>query len=363
MCMYINKKILINNLEILSKKFNKIPAFVLKSDAYGLGIKNIFPILLEAYNNLVNNHKYTCQLQVFVRDIYEAIQIRKLHNKFIKKNINVHELTKNINIIVFNWVEKKYISLYKKYNIIPVINNLEDIEDFKEFFINYSSILNIDVGMNRVGIKYNLIENNLELLKNLNLIGLMSHLHVTQNIVVDEINYLQKERFKKITNYFPNIKNITLASSNVLDFGEDFIYSQPRIGKALYGLCHKDYGLKEIINFKLFICQVNRVFKDEIVGYNAYKIQEDSYIGVFNIGYTHGLSLNFFGAYIKYKNSLYKIISISMEYIMVDFKNTEVKKGESIILFPNGFIKDMVKDTYYLEQLIKFASMPKKIIS
>ncbi len=216
--------------------------------------------------------------------------------------------------------------------------------------------------MNRTGIKYNLIEEVLPSIKNLNLIGLMSHLHITQNTIVDEINYLQKHRFQKVVDYFPHIKNITLASSNALDFGSDFVYSQPRVGKALYGVSHKNYNLQEVISFKLYVCQVNRVLKGEIVGYNGYKIQEDSYIAVVNLGYVHGLSLNFFGNYVKYENFLYKIISVSMEYIMIDFKNTLIKKAELVILFPDGFINNMVENTYYLEQLVKFSSMPKKII-
>ena len=185
MAIYINKKILHNNLEIITNKFNKIPAFVLKSDAYGLGIKNILPLLLEGYSNLIKN--YESPLQVFVKDIKEAIIVRKIHNKFIGKN-NCHPLTKNINIIVLASLEKKYINLHKKYNIIPMINSEYDLNNFKEFFSIYPTILNIDVGMNRTGIKYNLIEKNLPLLKNLNLIGIKSHLHITSSLNVNNIN-------------------------------------------------------------------------------------------------------------------------------------------------------------------------------
>jgi alanine racemase len=359
MSIYINKKTLHNNLEILTRKFNKIPAFVLKSDAYGLGIKNILPLLLEGYNHLINKN-YNSPLQVFVKDIKEAIIVRKIHNQFIKKH-NPHELTKKINIIVLASVEKKYINFYKKYNIIPLINSEDDLNSFKEFFSIYPTILNIDVGMNRTGIKYNLIEKNLSLLKNLNLIGIKSHLHITSSLNIHDINYMEKDRFQKILSYFPHINNITLASSNVLDYGNDFIYSQPRIGKALYGINHKDYGLKEIITFKLTVCQVNKVLKGEVVGYNGYEVLEDAYIGVFNVGYSNGISLNLLNkTYVKYENSLYGIISISMEYIMVDFKNTNINMGETVILFPDGFLKSIL-DTYYLEQLLRFASMNKII--
>ena len=363
MCIYINKNILENNLEILSKKFNKIPAFVLKSDAYGLGIKNIFPLLLENYNNLMINNNYNSLLQVFVNNIKEGILVRKIYNKFIKKEKKLHQLTKNINIFVLNSVEKSHIKFYEKYNIYTVINNLHNLTKFQDFFRSHPTMLNIDVGMNRTGIKYNLIEENLPLIKHCNLIGIMGHLHITHNIQINHINYMEKERFEKIIKNFPHISNITLASSNVLDYGDTFIYSQPRIVKTLYGLSHKDYGLKEIINFKLRINQVNEVKKGEIVGYNGYEVLEDSYIGVVNVGYAHGLSLYFVNnTYVKYKNSLYKIVSISMEYTMINFKNTRININELVILFPDGFLKSMIDNNYYLEQLLKISNMEKKII-
>lgn len=363
MCIHINKKILFNNLENISKKFNTFPALVLKSDAYGLGIKNICPLILEAYDYLINKFNFNSKLQIFVKDIKEAIKVRKIHNKFIKKN-NINNKSENLNIIVFSSLEKIQIPIYKKYNIISIINHVDELNKFQDFFKTHPTLLHIDIGINRTGIRYDYVKNHLPLLKSLNLVGIMSHLHASHNIIHDNINYIEQKRFQEIIKEFPTINNITLASSNILDYPNEFMFSQPRIGKSIYGLTHKNYDfIQEIITFKLKICQVNKVLKGETVGYNSYKILEDSYIGVFNVGYSHGVSLNFVNnMYVKYKDNLYKIISIAMEYMMVDFKNVHIKKNEEVLLFPNGFIKDMLIHNYYLEQLIRFNNMPKRII-
>jgi alanine racemase len=358
--LFIHKNIIKNNIFIITKKFNKIPAFVLKSDAYGLGIKNILPILLETYSELSNN--YDNLLSIFVRDVEEGQLVRKIYNKS-KFSVKI----KDINIIILNSIEKKNIKSYEKYNLIPIINHKDEVDEFKDIFIKLPTIINIDTGMNRTGIKYENMENFLiDQIKKFYIIGLMSHLHITnKKDFIHEINYIEKDKFINIIKQFPYIKNITLASSNVMDFGEDFIFSQPRIGKAIYGLSHKDYGLKEAITFKLKISQVNYIKGGEIVGYNGYKIYKDSYLGVVNFGYNHGFSLQWTdNMYITYCHKNYKIISISMEYIIINFENTFIKKNTFVNLFTEGFVKEFInKNEYYLEQLLRFSKMPKKIVN
>jgi alanine racemase len=360
--LFIHKDIIKNNIIHITKKFNKIPAFVLKSDAYGLGIKNIFPILLNVYMELHNS--YEGLFQIFVRNVQEGKLIRILYNKYLKENKNINI---NINIIILNSIERKTIKFYEKYNLTSLINHKDEIEKFENIFKKNSTLINLDVGMNRTGIKYEEIQETIiNKIKSFNIIGIMAHLHITHsNSYIDNINHIEKNKLIDFIKYFPSVKNITLASSNVLEFGEDFIFSQPRIGKAIYGLIHKNYGLKEAVSFKLKISQVNFIKTGEIVGYNGYKIQQDSYIGVVNIGYSQGLNLYLANNIkVKYKNKYYKIISVSMEYIMIDFQNTKVKKNIYVNLFSDGFVNEFKnRDFYYLEQLVRFMNFPKKIIN
>lgn len=363
--LLINANTIKNNIINITKKFNKIPAFVLKSNAYGLGINNILPILLNTYNDLTNT--YEGLLQIFVRDVFEGKVVRKIHEKYIKNNLNLNINTTNINIIILNSITTHTIKYYKKYQLTALINHMDDLHKFKAIFQSIPTILNIDVGMNRMGVKYEHISMDIiNEIKSLNIIGIMAHLHITdEKNKINNINYVEKDKFNNIIKEFKYIKNITLASSNVLEFGEEFIFSQPRIGKTIYGLIHKEYDfVQEAISFKLKISQINFVKKDEIVGYNGYKILEDSYIGVVNYGYNHGFQLSWINNLtVRYNNNFYKIISISMEYIIIDFKNTIISELIEVDLFYNGFVNYFINTKqYYLEQLLRFNNMDKKII-
>lgn len=350
MSIYINKEIIKENFRKIENTYNKTPAVVLKSNAYGLGIENILPIILET----------SCKV-IFVRDINEAICIRRIAP------------TSNIQVIVLNSVEEDTQLYYREHNIIPVINDLNEIILYKDFFRQTPCALNIDIGMNRTGINWETVLENIDLLKSLPLVHIMAHLHITYHIVIDPVNFIQRERFQQIVDLFPSNIPKSLASSNVVEFGEEFIYDMPRIGKMLYGVTHKNKIPVEIaFVLEEKISLVRYVKKNEIVGYNGYKILEDSYVAILNVGYAQGISLyymhNHLTVNINHMNTKYRcqIISISMEYTMLHIPLSLgfiPKIGDIVTFFPDGFVATQENSsTYYLEQLLRFSNLDKKII-
>ena len=101
---YINKSNIIHNSNlILRKSKNKIISPVIKADAYGIGAKNLIKILIECgYKSF------------FLGNLSEGQEIRKIY--------------KNVDLFILNCGQPFNIKLLKKYKLIPVINNLEDLK-------------------------------------------------------------------------------------------------------------------------------------------------------------------------------------------------------------------------------------------
>ena len=122
----INTKNLIYNYNFFKKlKKNLIVAPTIKANAYGLGDKKI-------YNLLLNQG---CK-HFFVATLSEGL---KLNNKF-----------KSIKIYVLNGLQNYKLYKFTNANLIPVINTIEEYKRIKDVKIDYA--IHIDTGINRLGI-------------------------------------------------------------------------------------------------------------------------------------------------------------------------------------------------------------------
>lgn len=337
--IYIHKDKIINNFKKLEKIFKTTPAVVLKSDAYGLGIENILPILL-----LTKCKKF------FVRNLEEGIKIRQFSDDF--------------EIIILDPILEENISLYKKFKLIPSINREFDLQFFS-LLLEIPVALQVDIGMNRFGLKNSFIKENLEKIKKLQIVTLYAHLCLTKEIPINKINFYQESLFEEIVKLFPNIE-ASLLSSNCVFFPEKFFYSYPRIGKALYGIHPNCDDFELAIDIIIKIIDVKKIKKGESIGYNNYQVLEDTTIGVLSIGYGDGLPIEK-DLKVYYNNQEFPVVSISMEYAIVDFFQVNIKIGDTIKLFPNNFFKETVKldkiyNNYYLNALLKLKSLKKIVI-
>ena len=127
---YINKSNIVHNSNlILRKSKNKIISPVIKADAYGIGAKNLIKILIECgYKSF------------FLGNLSEGQEIRKIY--------------KNVELFILNCGQPFNIKLLKKYKLIPVINNLEDLKLWDQYNsqTRLLCIIHFDTGMNRLGI-------------------------------------------------------------------------------------------------------------------------------------------------------------------------------------------------------------------
>ena len=281
----INTSIIRDNYLILKQLSKSEVAAAVKANAYGLGATEITRTLING----------GCD-KFFVATLNEAIALRK-HFKTIK----IYSLSGESSL------EESY---FLEHNIIPVLNNIRQIESFNNFCnqksVKYPAILHIDSGMNRLGVPQYEMEylcNNLHILSNLNIEYAMSHLASSEEqdnefnkIQLGSFNLLRKDlsnSFKKAGMNF-NLK-ASIANSAGIFLGDNYHLDLVRPGAAIYGL-QLNAKMSVFSNpVRLFsrLIQVKNLAIGNSLGYNlTHKLTRDSVIGTVPIGYADGIFRN-----------------------------------------------------------------------
>ena len=337
----INKSNLEKNLKIV-RSINKNLICVIKDNAYGLGIENILPILLE------NKCDYFA-----VAYIEEAVKIQKL-----LENLKLENQNGKIKVMSLNYVKPENVGDAIRNNIELTVFNFSQLLDYlkilDEFFENMTLKIHIKVnsGMNRLGFdeneilelvkivkKYNL---NNKLKNRLEIISIFSHISDAENQAETEKQF---EKYEKILKIFSqnNVRykySHLQASPLLFKYGKKYNYDFARIGMALYGMepLSTDVGLLDVITVKSKIINIRNVKKSDKVSYGSKGIvKHDSKIGIAAIGYAHGLQKqieNSGEAYVLVNGQKAKIIGeICMDMIFVDLTNIEnVKMNDEVVI-------------------------------
>ena len=361
----INKSNLEKNLKIV-RSINKNLICVIKDNAYGLGIENILPILLE------NKCDYFA-----VAYIEEAVKIQKLLENLKLKNQNG-----KIKVMALNYVKPENVGDAIRNNIELTVFNFSQLLDYlkilDEFFENMTLKIHIKVnsGMNRLGFDKNEILELVKIVKKYNLnnksknrleiISIFSHISDAENQAETE---KQVEKYEKILKIFSqnNVRykySHLQASPLLFKYGKKYNYDFARIGMALYGMepLSTDVGLLDVITVKSKIINIRNVKKNDKVSYGSKGIvKHDSKIGIVAIGYAHGLQKqieNSREAYVLVNGQKAKIIGeICMDMIFVDLtdiENVEVN-DEVVIVGSQKNIENGITKRITLRQVAKWA--------
>ena len=361
----INKSNLEKNLKIV-RSINKNLICVIKDNAYGLGIENILPILLE------NKCDYFA-----VAYIEEAVKIQKLLENLKLKNQNG-----KIKVMALNYVKPENVGDAIRNNIELTVFNFSQLLDYlkilDDFFENMTLKIHIKVnsGMNRLGFDENEILELVEIIKKYNLnnksknrleiISIFSHISDAENQAETE---KQVEKYEKILKIFSqnNVRykySHLQASPLLFKYGKKYNYNFARIGMALYGMepLSTDVGLLNVITVKSKIINIRNVKKNDKVSYGSKGIvKHDSKIGIVAIGYAHGLQKqieNSGEAYILVNGQKAKIIGeICMDMIFVDLTNIENVKmnDEVVIIGSQENVENGIVEKITLRQMARWA--------
>lgn len=298
-----------NYFDIIKRSKGKKVYFVLKADAYGLGIVMIAKTLISlgAFHFAVVNVK-------------EALILRRLN--------------KNINILLLSDFSLEEKEILKNNNICVTISSISKIQMIQDMDIE----IKINTGMNRFGLALEEVDEALMWVgkNNLNLVGIYTHIG----------NYHSQEFFKQYYKFSNIIKkreniNIHFVSSKGLDLQMD-LYNTVRVGRALY----RDNSLLLVEKIE----RINYCLKDSVIGYNDYTMSENGYIGIINMGYSDGLIRANNGRLVYINQKYYKIVSICMNHTLI-LVDQDVKENDEVELIGEnvkiGYVSNYLKTIDY----------------
>ena len=342
----INLKKITKNYLFLSK-FNKpgFTAAVVKADAYGCGVKEVCPILSKSGCNFF-----------FVAKFEEGLELRKY-------------LPNSKTIAIFDGYLNPTNSLWKKNNLVPVCNTVDQVLNASKDNIPF--MLHVDTGMNRLGLSCEeakiLFESSKLNFKKLILI--LSHFACSDN-KNSKLNDLQLNSFRSFNEYYPKITR-SLSNSHGIFLKNKLKDEVSRPGIALYGYVNDDkINLDNTINLYAPILQIRYPNIGETVGYDAiYKITKKTKLGVLGVGYADGLKrcINKRKKLKVGEFSIPIVGRVSMDTIVVDLSlipNKLLDEINHIPLIDNKYsIKNMAKDcsTIPYEIMTSFGKRLKKV--
>ena len=331
----VNLSNLKNNIEsirsIISEEMDIIS--VVKANSYGLGSLNISKYLSSI------GIKYFA-----VATLQEALDLR------IKGKVPGE-------IIILSWTPVSEKDTLIKYNLTQTLIDYDYAKKLNDEPGIVKCHIKVDTGMNRFGHKIKDVEifKKMYELKNLNILGIFSHLCRVREFEeeADDYTKMQIENFDYIIEQLEKeginvgIKHI-MNSFGILRFNENK-YSMVRPGLLMYGVSPDPdneqisklldvYNFKPVASLRCKVMTVKTIEKGEKVGYNGkYTAEEKTKIATISIGYADGLS------FASSKNKFRVIIkghlcpitgNVCMDSTMVKIPlDSDIQEGDDVTIF------------------------------
>lgn len=305
-----------------SLKKGAMCAAVLKANAYGMGVKEVAPLL----------YQEGCR-HFFVAHLSEAIELKC----FVEEDSSIY---------VLNGLRQGDEEVYFRYTLIPVLSDLDQVQAWNVFSRKKNqclkAALHFDTGMTRTGILQKEIK-NLELsnLSHTEIVCVMSHLACTYQ-PSHPMNEAQRLTFDTLRQQFP-FALASLANSGGLFLGPKYHYQMTRAGLALTGcpslLCQGNKQLKPALKAYAQILQIHEISRGDSVGYDvAFIASRASRIATLGVGYADGYlrSLSNQGEVFFEGRKLPVVGRVSMDLLTIDITDIpsdEIRVGDWVELF------------------------------
>jgi alanine racemase len=238
-------------------------AAVVKADAYGLGAARVAPALAAA----------GCRT-FFVAQLDEALDLRAA--------------LPEAEIAVLNGLLPGTSGVFLDARLMPVLNDLAQVERWRRKGQARPAILHVDTGMNRLGLP----------LAELGRVGdpgfplraVMSHLACAEE--ASPMNEAQRQRFEAARAQLPAAP-ASFANSSGIFLGPAYHYELTRPGVALYGVNptpERPNPMRATVRLLARVLQLHEVAPGETVGYGAtHRFERPARIATIAAGYADGL--------------------------------------------------------------------------
>lgn len=296
-------------------------AAVVKADGYGLGAANVAKALFKAGVR-----------QFFVAVAEEAIAIRE-------------ELGPKPDISVFSGHMKGDTDLIRELRLTPMINSVEQLTQHLEALPGHPFGIQLDTGMNRLGMEMQEWAAVAELALSQNPTLVMSHL-----ACADEpdhpMNPHQLDNFRKMTDGI-NAPRSLAATGGIL-LGPEYHFDLTRPGIGLYG-GHPFAAAQAAIELDLPVIQIRDVGEGEVVGYgNTWQAERPSRVATVSGGYADGIF-----RILSDKATLYhgdqpcKVIGrVSMDLLTIDITDLAEMPNRLTLVGPQQTVDDLATQAH-----------------
>lgn len=269
----VDLKLLRDNWRMLALEASPAQcAATLKADAYGVGLEPCARAL----------HDAGCRT-FFVALPGEGAALRTV--------------LPDVDIFVLDGVFPGEAAFYHAHGLIPVLNSLEEIEEWSALCAKLEARLpaaiHVDTGIHRLGLGVRDVERlaaNNGHLAGIDLRLVISHLACADN-PGDPMNERQRLRFERLRALLPPAP-ASLANSPGAFLGRQFAYDMIRPGVALYGgnpFANRSNPMAPVVHLYGRILQVHDIAKNESVGYGAtWRAERAGRIATIGIGYRDG---------------------------------------------------------------------------
>ena len=286
------------NIVYIKNKFGKQIMFVVKDNAYNMGL----------VNTVVSTKDYVDYYAVSV--LSEALLIRSI--------------SEDIKILIMNPLTEEELCICKTNCFDVSVTSFEYFQENKNILQDMRLHLKINIGMNRFGIKD---ENEIfEILNSdIKFIGVFTHFSRS-----DEENlFFHNEQVNKWIIYYQkyfksyNFKYIHCEnSSSILNYNSKLQFSNMiRIGILGYGYSpiYKINDLNPCLYLKAKVISINNFYDGESIGYSSgYICNEDKRVAIIDIGYGSGILKERIKYPVYIKNKSYNCIQITMSHLFID---------------------------------------------
>ncbi|MCL2444801.1 alanine racemase [Candidatus Saccharibacteria bacterium] len=346
----LDTEALLANVELVRKLSGDKVIPVLKSNAYGHGIKLIAKTLNDS----------DCEI-IAVDSYYEANQILR---------------TFRGRILVLGHIDPRNFRLLNTKKVSFVVHDLETLRTLARRRKPLRIHLELNTGMNRLGISGSDLDETLALFQkheNIRLEGIMSHLADADN--------------PKDTSVVPQVATFDKLTRKILDAGlrPEFIHiaatagslkvksryaNSLRFGLGLYGINPLKKGdkyfekfkkLQPVLELKSTIIQTIDLRRGEKVGYNGtFTAKKKMKIAILPLGYHEAIprELSSRGILTYPKGNLPIVGRICMNHTTIDITNTDLQVGDEVTVIsstksaPNSLINLESNHNIYPHELL-----------
>ncbi len=321
--VYIHKQSLAHNVRVFqSINQNKYIIAVLKANAYGHGLKQITEALIGTDVEFIAVDGY-----------FEAHRILPYAGQ---------------RILVMGYILPENARLLDSSKCSYVVQDIDGLAALGSINRRFNVHLEINTGMNRLGIDPDELDSYLDELKshpNIQLEGIMTHLADADN-PANDFTDMQTEKFdtivKKIRSKGFNPKYIHIAQSAGSTKCSSKTANAIRVGIGLYGInplkpedsdFKKLDQLKPVLELSSTIIRVRNLAAGEKVSYNGiFETKAETRIGVLPLGYYEWLprELSNVGVVSTGKQILPIRGRVCMNHVMIDLTKTKLKTGDRV---------------------------------